>query len=165
MADTRIQLWVMIQAFGATVDDKPPVPKGTFPQPLILYYSWWSALSSHSPVSHSSSDPESNVYTKLLAHERLLWALAVLAYGIGDSLTTFVGLEVSGVVEAGPIAGPAIEHFGRGGLLLIKGILFTTFATVYAILSTPGRVAIPLALIVVGIAVSAWNSMMIWSAL
>lgn len=91
--------------------------------------------------------------------------LAVVFYGIGDAGTTFVGLSLGGVTEAGPIAGPAIDAFGNLGLIAIKITLFFGFFAAWRALSRPGRVAIPLALVVVGALVTVWNTVMILSTL
>lgn len=96
--------------------------------------------------------------------ERRLWILAFVFYGIGDTVTTLFGLSTGGVAEAGPIAGPALEQFGAGGLLGVKVIIFVIFGTVWAAIDTPGRFAVPLALMVVGALVTAWNALVILTA-
>lgn len=98
-------------------------------------------------------------------NERVLWIGAFVLYGVGDTVTTFVGLSVGGVAEVGPIAGPAMEAAGPGGLLAVKVAIFATFGAFWSLLITPGRAAIPLALTVVGGLVTAWNLLVITTSL
>ena len=93
-----------------------------------------------------------------------LWIAAILCYGVGDTVTTFVGLSTGGVAEVGPIAGPLMEAYGREALLGIKAVTFGAAYAVWASLRTPGRVAVPLALTVVGAVVTTWNAIVIAKA-
>lgn len=98
-------------------------------------------------------------------NDRQLWIAAVVLYGVGDTVTTFWGLSITGVAEAGPIAGPFIESYGQHALLAIKVVVFSVFYAVWRLLRTPGRVAVPFALALVGGVVTAWNLIVIMSAL
>ncbi len=89
--------------------------------------------------------------------QRLLWAAAVVLYGVGDTVTTFWGLSTGGVAEAGPVAAPFIDTYGRYALVGVKVVVFGVFFGVWRLLRGPGRAAVPAALIVVGAAVSLWN--------
>lgn len=104
-----------------------------------------------------SSSHGAETHRSLVAYERLIWIGAVLCYGIGDTLTTFWGLSTDGVDEAGPIAGPMMDAYGNLALLAIKAVLFLVFYAVWTRLETPARVAVPFALLVVGLVVSLWN--------
>jgi hypothetical protein len=86
-----------------------------------------------------------------------LWIAAILLYGVGDTATTLWGLSVGGIVEAGPIARPLIETYGPRALLLVKAMVFGAFYVAWVMLRTPGRIAVPLALALVGGVVTAWN--------
>jgi len=97
--------------------------------------------------------------------DRHLWIAAIILYGVGDTVTTFWGLSTGGVAEAGPIAGPLIDAYGRWMLLGIKAVVFPLFYLLWWLLRTPGRVAVPFALVVVGGVVTAWNLVTIASAL
>lgn len=91
----------------------------------------------------------------------VLWFLAFLFYGVGDTATTLLGLRATGIEEAGPVALFAMNVAGEAGFLLLKlGFLATCFAA-WWILETKGRIAIPLALIVAGAAVTSWNVLML----
>ncbi|MEF8779632.1 MAG: hypothetical protein V5A46_02985 [Haloferacaceae archaeon] len=100
----------------------------------------------------------------LVRHERGLWLAAVLLYGVGDAVSTFVGLSLGGVAEAGPIAAPAMIGFGHAGLLAVKVAVFLSFLGVWAALRTPARAAVPLALATVGGLATAWNVIVIATA-
>ncbi|MGM0716838.1 MAG: DUF5658 family protein [Halobacteriota archaeon] len=97
--------------------------------------------------------------------DRQVWIAAVLLYGIGDTLTTLWGLSTGGVAEAGPIAKPLIETYGRYMLLVIKVAVFPLFYLVWRYLRTPGRIAVPFALALVGGVVTVWNLLVITGAI
>lgn len=105
-----------------------------------------------------------DLLSTLAAHERKLWLAAFLCYGVGDTLTTFAGLSTGSVAEAGPIAGPFMDAYGRYALLGVKAVIFGGFLLVWRVLRTPSRVAVPLALSVVGGFVSLWNLVVITMA-
>ena len=92
-----------------------------------------------------------------------VWVVAILLYGIGDTATTLWGLSVGGVAEAGPVAKPLIEAYGPHALLFVKAVVFGSFYLVWAGLRTPGRIAVPLALALVGGVVTAWNLFLVAS--
>lgn len=100
----------------------------------------------------------------LFDHEPGLWVAAVLLYGVGDTVTTLGGLTTADVTEAGPIAGPVIAAYGPLAFLLVKVGAFVFFYLVWRVLHTPARVAVPLALVVVGGGVTAWNVAVILSS-
>jgi hypothetical protein len=90
-----------------------------------------------------------------------LWLLAVLLYGVGDAVTTYLGLRDGTAAEAGPVAVHVIGQGGIEGLLALKIVLFAgAFGLWYAV-RTPGRVAIPLALAVTGALVTGWNALVL----
>lgn len=90
-------------------------------------------------------------------NQSVLWVCAFLFYGLGDAVTTLLGLHGEGTGEAGPVALYALEFGGIPGFLGVKfAFIFACFLAWYLV-GTPGRVAIPLALAVVGVAVTAWN--------
>lgn len=95
------------------------------------------------------------------SNERLLWIAAVGLYGVGDAVTTVLGLSSGGVAEAGPIAKPLVEAHGRIALVGIKLVVFPAFYLVWRALETPGRVAVPFALALVGGVVTVWNGLVI----
>lgn len=100
----------------------------------------------------------------LAEEERPLWVAAVTLYGVGDTVTTLWGLSIAGVAEAGPLARPLMDSYGTTAFLALKILTLVAFFAVWAVLRTPGRVAIPLALALTGGAVTVWNLVVILSA-
>jgi hypothetical protein len=98
-------------------------------------------------------------------NDRWIWIAALLLYGVGDTVTTFWGLSTGSVAEAGAVAGPLMESYGPYALLVIKLAVFSAFYFVWGLLRTPGRVAVPFALALVGGLVTAWNLLVIGSTL
>lgn len=93
-----------------------------------------------------------------------LWVAAVLLYGVGDTATTVWGLSAGGVAEAGPVAAPLVAAHGAPVLVGLKVAVFGVFLGAFRALRTPGRSAVPLALVVVGAAVTLWNLFVIANA-
>lgn len=99
--------------------------------------------------------------TALIENQPLLWGLAVVFYGIGDTVTTALGLRADHTAEVGPVALVVIGDAGILGLVLLKLVFFAIFAAIWYVLETPGRVAIPAAVAVAGIGVTLWNTAML----
>ncbi|WP_256028312.1 DUF5658 family protein [Natronomonas aquatica] len=97
-------------------------------------------------------------------NDRWVWIAALLLYGVGDTVTTLWGLSTGGVTEAGPVAKPLIAAYGHAAILGIKTVVFPSFYLVWRALRTPGRIAVPFALAVVGAVVTAWNLLVIVGA-
>lgn len=108
-----------------------------------------------------STDP--GLVAVAIDSQPMLWVLAVVLYGVGDTVTTLLGLRTDGTTEGGPVAAYAIERGGTSGFLLLKAVFVGAFFLVWSLLSTPTRVAIPLALVVVGAAVTCWNLLVVFS--
>lgn len=83
--------------------------------------------------------------------------MSVLLYGVGDLVTTVGSRWAGHAVEAGPVVSAVMGRYGLPGLLLVKVVTLVGFFLVWRRLRTPGRVGIPLALSVVGAAVTGWN--------
>lgn len=97
------------------------------------------------------------------ASRRWLWVVALVCYGLGDAATTAVGLQYGSVAEVGPLAAALIGRHSLGGLVALKLVTFGVAYAVWHVLRTPSRDAIPLALAVVGVAVTLWNLAVIGS--
>ncbi|AGB15560.1 hypothetical protein Halru_0940 [Halovivax ruber XH-70] len=108
------------------------------------------------PVHHDDG-PASSWVAWLRGHERTLWVIALCFYGVGDAITTGIGLWGVEAVEVGPVVAPLVERYGPVGLLAAKGATLAAFYGLWRAISTPKRVAIPFALAVVGTAVTGWN--------
>ena len=89
--------------------------------------------------------------------QELLWGAAVLFYGVGDAVTTVAGIRADSATEAGPVALSALASGGVAGFLLVKLLFIGVCFALWRVVRTPGRVAVPLALAVAGLLVTAWN--------
>ncbi len=121
-------------------------------------------MQSPSAVSHSSPSEESGanalVY-RLAEHERRFWLAAIIWYGFGDTATTLFGLTYADVAEVGPIAAPMLETYGLLALLILKVAFFAAAGIAWYGISRPTRVGIPIAITIVGTAVTVWNAFVI----
>jgi hypothetical protein len=86
-----------------------------------------------------------------------LWALAVLFFGVGDVVTTSVGLGIGGLFELGPVTSVFVERYRVRGDGRVEGPhlrwLLSLLASRPAAL--PRRGALGLALL--GVSVTGWN--------
>jgi hypothetical protein len=94
---------------------------------------------------------------RLEGRQGLVWGVAIGSYGFGDFLTTTVGLTSGRGAEAGPLASGLVAEYGLAGLLGLKIATLLGFYGLWRVARTPGRVAVPLALAVVGVGVTLWN--------
>jgi len=95
----------------------------------------------------------------------VLWLGSVLFFGVGDVVTTSVGLRMDRVVEAGPVVAPLIEAHGTAAMILLKLGVFGVCCLAYRRVPVPSRLGIPLGLAAWGALVSAWNLLVIARAL
>lgn len=86
-----------------------------------------------------------------------LWITAVLFFGIGDMITTFVGLYMEWAVEAGPVASWLINQYGIEMLFLLKVVTFLAFYKFWKLIPDPYNIGIPLGLTILGAEVTVWN--------
>lgn len=94
-----------------------------------------------------------------------LWILAVVFFGLGDVVTTAVGLSVGHLVEVGPIAAPVIERYGITALVGLKLVAFAVCVAVWRWAPRPSSVGVPLGLATFGILVTGWNTSLLIGAL
>lgn len=106
---------------------------------------------------------DSGLVATAIDNQPLLWVFAVVLYGIGDTITTLVGLHSDGATEGGPVALYVLGQGGIPGFLLLKTGFISVCFLVWWLVRTPGRVAIPLALVVVGAVVTCWNLVVVLS--
>lgn len=93
-----------------------------------------------------------------------LWAVAVLFFGVGDLVTTTVGLESRYVAEVGPVVAPIIAEHGYLAMLLLKLLAFGVCYLMYRLVPSPHRVGVPLGLATLGVLVSGWNVVVLYAA-
>lgn len=102
------------------------------------------------------------VIARLRAHQSTLWIVALLWYGVGDLLTTTVGLSQQGLAESGPVAAPVVDAYGALGLVVLKSGLLAGGYAAWRVVPGPHRIGIPLGLAIVGFVVTTWNTALIW---
>jgi hypothetical protein len=93
---------------------------------------------------------------KLDTLEGWLWLIAVLFFGVGDVVTTGIGLDLTGVSEIGPLRSVILRH----GVFAIVGLKLVTFAACYVlwrVVPRPHAVGVPLGLALLGVPVTGWN--------
>jgi hypothetical protein len=99
----------------------------------------------------------------LRSRQRALWVGGLLTYGVTDLATTVVGLSLGLGSEAGPLASVAVARWGLPGLVALKLLTLLAFYLLWRVVRTPGRVAVPLALLTVGVAVTLSNlAVLLW---
>lgn len=86
-----------------------------------------------------------------------LWLLAVVSFGVGDVVTTIVGLRMGGVSELNPVAAYFFQYSPVGALLVLKSIAFGIGYLFWVWTPRPHCLGAPLGLITVGVPVTAWN--------
>jgi hypothetical protein len=89
--------------------------------------------------------------------ETRLWAVAVAFFGIGDLVTTTVGLSIAGVYEAGVVSGFLVEQYGLVSMVAVKLALLALFYLLWRLTPRPHRVGVPLGLALLGVIVVWWN--------
>lgn len=93
-----------------------------------------------------------------------LWLIAVLFFGVGDLVTTAIGLGVGGVSEGSPIAALLIQQYGPAVMVLPKLVVFGGSYAIWRLVPEPHRLGSPLALAVLGVAVTFWNILVLTAA-
>lgn len=86
-----------------------------------------------------------------------LWLFAVLSYGIGDLVTTIVGLSTGHLVEASPFVIPLVKRFGLFGMVGLKAGVFGLTGMLWWFTPYPDSLGVPLGLSVVGVLITSWN--------
>lgn len=100
--------------------------------------------------------PTPSIESSQHGHPRL-WLLACVFFGVGDVLTTGIGVGIGGVAESNPFVAPLLQQYGFSALGALKLGMLGGCYLVWRQLSQPHCVGIPLGLTVVGVVVTAWN--------
>lgn len=94
-----------------------------------------------------------------------LWGLATLTYGVGDTMTTILGIELANLTEANPLVDVVLASWGLGGLVALKIAVFGILLGISLYHSHAGDryhyFWPPVVLILVGTALTVWNSLQI----
>lgn len=86
-----------------------------------------------------------------------LWLVSVLFFGLGDLVTTSIGLGTVGVVETSPVAAALFEQFGFGAIVALKTGTLGGGYGLWRVVPRPHRDGIPLGLASLGVLVTTWN--------
>lgn len=105
-----------------------------------------------------ASVPEHRFINQLLAWDRRLWVAALVLFGVGDVVTTHLGLVATNVTEVGPFVKPIVDAYGVSAVIGVKAITLLVAYAGYRILPSPTNIGIPLGLAVLGAVVTAWNA-------
>ena len=95
---------------------------------------------------------------RLAGYTPELWALAIALYGVGDLLTTLVGLYGGRATEAGVVASVLVEGYGIAAVIPLKLGSFLLFYLLWRAAPRPHAVGVPLGLAGLGGALTAWNA-------
>jgi hypothetical protein len=97
----------------------------------------------------------------LSGRTRLLWALAVGLYGVGDLLTTVVGVSSGRAVEAGPVAAGLVDMYGLGAVFPLKLGSLLAFYVLWRLVPDPHAAGVPLGLVLTGALLTSWNALVV----
>jgi len=93
----------------------------------------------------------------LQSASRHVWIVALLAYGVGDLVTTGVGVQTPGVVEAGPLPAYLLDAGGIPVFVALKLAVFAVGFLLWRFVPDPHRLGVPLGLATFGVLVTGWN--------
>jgi len=94
-----------------------------------------------------------------------LWVVAVCFFGVGDVATTAVGLGLPGVTEASPHVREFVYRHGLPGMVSLKFAALSIAFVVWRTAPRPYAVGVPLGLAAMGVALTAWNLFILFSAI
>jgi hypothetical protein len=97
----------------------------------------------------------------LTGHTAVVWALALVFYGVGDLLTTLVGLHGGRATEVGLVAAPLVESYGVAAVVPLKLGSLLLFYLLWRALPEPHSVGVPLGLAALGALLTAWNALVL----
>lgn len=86
-----------------------------------------------------------------------LWLYSVVFFGLGDLLTTSLGLGPGGAVEINPVAASVSQQFGFGAMIALKLATLGGCYAIWQVTPRPHRDGIPLGLASLGVLVTSWN--------
>jgi hypothetical protein len=87
-----------------------------------------------------------------------LWLLALLFFGIGDLLTTALGMSIGVSTEANPLVAVLVDRYGIAVLLPLKVVFLGGFYLAWKQLPLPYPTVVPATLAALGIVVTVWNA-------
>ncbi|WP_435334361.1 DUF5658 family protein [Haloarchaeobius sp. TZWWS8] len=87
----------------------------------------------------------------------LLWAIALLLFGVLDVAITVAALDLGVAGEGNPLVQGALHQHGLVVLPVWKAAVLVGFYTVYRQMPAPYDVGVPAGLAITGCGVMAWN--------
>jgi len=96
---------------------------------------------------------------------RRLWVLTVLFFGIGDVVTSGIGLSMAGIAEIGPLVAPLVSAYGLWAMVALKIVFIGAALLFWRVGPKPQADGIPLGLAVLGVLVTGWNIVVVLSVL
>jgi hypothetical protein len=91
------------------------------------------------------------------------WIVGILCFGVGDVVTTSVGLGAEHVTEVGPLVSVVVERYDVPGLVAVKLAVFGACYLCYRRVPSPQNAGIPLGLAAFGTLVVLWNLFVLYS--
>jgi len=95
---------------------------------------------------------------ELLEPPSRMWLFAVVFFGIGDLVTTAVGLTVGSSAEANPVVALLVQRYGVTVLLPLKATLLGVIYGLWRWFPLPYPAVVPFALALLGVVVTVWNT-------
>lgn len=89
--------------------------------------------------------------------QSLLWLIAIVFFGIGDTVTTGIGLSMDAVHEAGPLTSVFLAQYGLVSMVAVKIAVLGSFYILWRLTPRHYRVGVPLGLAILGVVVVWWN--------
>jgi len=87
-----------------------------------------------------------------------LWILVIVFFGVGDLVTTMLGLTIGSSTEANPLVAMLVDQYGVFVLLPLKIAMIGGCYVGWRQLPLPHPVVVPLVLALLGIVVTIWNT-------
>jgi len=100
---------------------------------------------------------ETSSVAPLVDSQAALWAAGVLFFGVGDLLTTAVGLQVGGVIERNVVPAFLVGQYGLAAMFGLKLLAFGGCYALWRVVRRPHRLGVPLGLSLLGVVVTLWN--------
>lgn len=92
------------------------------------------------------------------------WVFAIVFFGVGDLVTTGVGLRFERVIEVGPLAAVVLQNYGIETLVPLKLVTLVFCYGLWRVTPSPHDVGVPLGLAALGVLVTLWNTYVLASA-
>ena len=102
--------------------------------------------------------PGSATVGQLPVYTPLFWIVAFLRFGMGDIVTTSLGLATGIGVEASPIAALLLQTNGFVAIYVVKFAVFGLLYLLWRVTPAPYDVGVPLGLCLLGVGVTTWNA-------